>query len=240
MRNIIRIIRVLIIRILSVIFSSKANLAKGKILILAPHPDDEVFGCSGLIQQQFSADKEVYIIFMTRGEFSHNGCCDIDKEILKSERAKLTYNALSLLGVKQNNVYKLSYPDGSLFYSLEETRKLKNLIELINPDAIFVPHSGEGWNDHIETQNIAKELIKDKNIELYAYCIWFWYYNVWSIDWKNAFILQMTSGQKKLKNKAIDIYIDAKAPCGKPYSGVLPKVFVWANRWSKELYFKIK
>lgn len=240
MKNIIRIIRILIIRILSARFSSKANLAKGKILILAPHPDDEVFGCSGLIQQQITLGREVYIIFMSRGESSHSNCCNIDKEFLKSERAKLTDNALSLLGVKQHNIFRLSYPDGSISYSSEETKKLKNLIDQINPDTIFVPHSGEGWNDHIETQNIAMELIKDTNIELYAYCVWFWYYNVWKIDWKNAFTLKMTSEQKKLKDKAINIYIDAKASCGKPYSGVLPKVFVWANRWNKELYFKIK
>lgn len=240
MKDIIRIIRVIIIRAISILCKSLPSNKINKLLILAPHPDDEVFGCSGLIQQQIISGREVYIIFMTRGEASHGNCCDIDKEVLKSERAKLTDNALSLLGVKQYNIFRLSYPDGSLIYCSEESKKLKSLINQINPDAIFVPHSGEGWNDHIETQNIAMELIKDKNIELYAYCVWFWYYNVWKIDWKNAFTLKMTSEQKKLKNKAIDIYIEANAPCGKPYSGVLPKVFVWANRWSKELYFKIK
>lgn len=239
MKNISRIIRVLIIRFLSVIFSSKVNLEKGKILILAPHPDDEVFGCSGLVQQQIASGREIYIIFMTRGEASHSNCCNIDRELLKRERAKLTDKALSLLGVKQYNISRLSYTDGSLSYSSEETKKLKKSIDQINPDAIFVPHSGEGWNDHIETQNIARELIKDKNIELYAYCVWFWYYNVWDIDWINAFTLSMSKKQLELKNQAIDTYIYAKAACGKPYSGVLPKVFVWANRWNKELYFKL-
>lgn len=234
----IRYLRVILIRLL---LSFKCSIkTKNKILILAPHPDDEVFGCSGLIQQQLTEGKDVYIIFMTRGESSHKGCCNIEQNELISERAKLTDKALKLLNVSKDNIYRLSYKDGSLCYKLAETEKLKDLVNSLKPDAIFVPHSGEGWNDHIETQNIAMELIKDKNIELYAYCVWFWYYNVWSVDWKNAFILQMTSEQKNLKNKAIDIYIDANAPCGKPYSGVLPKVFVWANRWSKELYFKIK
>lgn len=240
MKDIIRIIRVIIIRAISILCKPQSCNKINKLLILAPHPDDEVFGCSGLIQQQIISGREVYIIFMTRGETSHSNCCNIDKEVLKSERAKLTDNALSLLGVKQHNIFRLSYPDGSLSYCSEESRKLKSLINQINPDAIFVPHSGEGWNDHIETQNIAMELIKDKNIELYAYCVWFWYYNVWNIDWKNAFTISMSKKQLKQKNQAIDTYIYAKAPCGKPYSGVLPKVFVWANRWNKELYFKIK
>lgn len=237
-KDFVRLIRVLLLRLF---FSKNRNLINkiNRILILAPHPDDEVFGCSGLIQQQISAGKEVYIIFMTRGESSHKGCCNIEQNELISERAKLTDKALKLLNVSKDNIYRLSYPDGSLCYESVETEKLKDLISTIRPDAIFVPHSGEGWNDHIETQNIAKKLINDKNIELYAYCVWFWYYNVWDIDWKNAFIFSMSKKQLKLKNHAIDTYIYAKAPCGKPYSGVLPKVFVWANRWNKELYFKL-
>lgn len=239
-RDIIRIIRILLIRFVSCIRGAEFKFTANKILILAPHPDDEVFGCSGLIQQQIFVGKEVFIIFMTRGELSHKDCCNIEQSELMSERAKLTDKALNLLNVNKNNIYRLSYPDGFLSYNSEETQKLKNLIELINPDAIFVPHSGEGWNDHIEAQNIANNLEKNNNVVLYEYCVWFWYYNVWNIDWKKSFILPMSQKQLKRKNQAIDTYIYAKAPCGKPYSGVLPKVFVWANRWKNELYFKIK
>lgn len=239
-KDIIRIIRILLIRFISCVKASEYKFTAKKNLILAPHPDDEVFGCAGFIQQQIFAGKEVYIIFMTQGESSHKDCCKVEQNELLSERAKLTDKVLTILNVNKDNIFRLSYPDGSLCYSSKETQKLKNLIEHINPDAIFVPHSREGWNDHIETHNIASKLIKDKNIELYAYCVWFWYYNVWNIDWKNAFTLLMSKKQLKLKSQAIDTYIYPKAPCGKPYSGVLPKVFVWANRWKKELYFKLK
>lgn len=239
-KDIVRIIRILLIRFVSCVRASENKLTTNKILILAPHPDDEVFGCSGLIKQQIFVGKKIYIIFMTKGESSHKGCCNIEQNELISKRAKLTDNALKLLNVSKDNIYRLSYPDGALCYESAETEKLKDLIISIKPDAIFVPHSGEGWNDHIKTQNIAGELIKDKNIELYAYCVWFWYYNVWNIDWKKAFVIKMNKEQHKLKNQAIDEYIKPLAACGKPYSGVLPKVFVWANRWKKELYFKIK
>lgn len=237
-KDYIRIIRIYIIRLL--LTKSFSDYKNKKYVIFAPHPDDEVFGCSGLIQKLISEGKEVYIIFMTKGESSHNGCCNIDKIVLQNERAKLTYKALNLLGVHKENIFRLSYPDGSVNYNSDETNKLKELISAIKPGAIFVPHDGEGWNDHIETTNIARKLIKDTGIKLYSYCVWFWYYNVWNIDWKNAFVLSMTDNQHKQKNQAIDTYIYAKAPCGKPYSGVLPKVFVWANKWNKELFFEIK
>lgn len=237
-KDIIRVLRVVCLRTIYIFISKDYCLSVGRVMILAPHPDDEVFGCSGLIQKLIFEGKEVYIIFMTKGESSHNGCCNIDKTVLQNERTYLTYKALNILGVNKENIFRLSYPDGYVNYNSKETLKLKNLINNIKPDAIFVPHNGEGWNDHLETANIARKLISGTDIKLYSYCVWFWYYNVWKIDWKNAFLLTMTDSQHKLKNMAIDTYIYAKAQCGKPYSGVLPKVFVCANRWKKELYFK--
>ena len=50
----------------------------------------------------------------------------------------------------------------------------------------------------------------------------------------------MTPSEHELKMKAMDAYIRPLAPCGNPWSGVLPKVFVDANRWNKELYFKAR
>jgi hypothetical protein len=67
-----------------------------------------------------------------------------------------------------------------------------------------------------------------------------WYYNVWrGLDWKNAFRLNMNDDEHERKLKAMDAYVKPLAPCGKPWSGVLPKLFVEANRWNKELYFKV-
>lgn len=238
-KDFVRIMRVVILRII-LFFCKENNQYYNKIFILAPHPDDEVFGCSGLMQKQISFGGEVFIIFMTRGESSHNGCCNIDKGVLQNEREKLTHKALSILGVQKGNIFRLSYPDGNVNYNSEETIKLKDLINNIKPDAIFLPHSGEGWNDHSETQNIVRRIIGNSNISLYTYCVWFWYYNVWNIDWKNAFVVKMNEERHKLKNQAIDEYITPLAACGRPYSGVLPKVFVWANRWNKELFFRIK
>ena len=67
------------------------------------------------------------------------------------------------------------------------------------------------------------------------------YYNVWrDLDWKNAAQLCMTPAEHRIKLDAMDAYIRPLAPCGKPWSGVLPKVFVKANKWNRELYFSLK
>ena len=41
-----------------------------RVLILAPHPDDEVIGCAGVIQQALKAGARVKVVYLTNGD--HN------------------------------------------------------------------------------------------------------------------------------------------------------------------------
>ena len=41
-----------------------------RILILAPHPDDETIGCAGIIQEAVSKGAEMKVVYLTNGD--HN------------------------------------------------------------------------------------------------------------------------------------------------------------------------
>lgn len=211
-----------------------------KAIIVAPHPDDEALGCSGFIQRMIENGKQVHIVILSGGGKSHQGCCHIDESTLIDSRRNLSRKAAEIIGLPLNQLHFLDYPDGRISYNNPETQRLQTLIEEISPDVIFIPHKGEGWNDHIEAGKIIREFIRTKTtpIQLYEYCVWFWYYNVWNIDWKNAFVLKMNQREHQMKLKAIDAYVKPFAPCGKPWSGVLPRIFVKANQWNCELYIK--
>ena len=239
MKNFIRQVRVFLILVL---FRNFVELSIfDKVLIVAPHPDDEVLGCSGLIQRLLNEGKQVDVVILSGGGKSHAGCCEIDESTLIESRRNLSRKAAKILGLPLENLHFLDYPDGSIVFDCSETDRLKKLIETLQPKVIFVPHKGEGWSDHLEAGRIVQKLVGEMaDVLLYEYCVWFWYYNVWNIDRKNAFVITMTEEELSRKNEAIDAYIQPKAPCGNPWSGVLPPVFVWANRWRKELYFRIK
>lgn len=165
----------------------------------------------------------------------------MNENILIENRRQLSRNAADVLGLSLDNLHFLNYPDGNISFESPETDKLKRLIDALQPDSIFVPHRGEGWSDHIEAGNIIRQLIATKpDIRLYEYCVWFWYYNTWNIDWKNAELLKMTEGEHKKKLEAMDTYITPLAPCGKPWSGVLPEIFLKANKAKSELFFKVR
>ena len=43
------------------------HVVKGDLLVLAPHPDDEVIGCGGLIAAHRALGSAVYVVVMTDG-----------------------------------------------------------------------------------------------------------------------------------------------------------------------------
>lgn len=143
--------------------------------------------------------------------------------------------------IPDENIHELNYPDGGISGENPQTDELKRLIGRLNPQTVFVPHWGEGWPDHIRTAEIVKSIVPAADTAIYEYCVWMWYYNVWrGLDWKNAAVLKMTKAEHERKLRAMDAYIQPLAPCGNPWSGVLPPIFIRANQWNKELYFKVR
>lgn len=239
MKNLIRKIHLCFLH-LGCLLSKPIDNFNGNLLIIAPHPDDEVIGCGGMIARLVAEGRAPHVIIMTGGEGSHHGCCNVLKSDIIKARRGLTRNALEILGVPEKNIHELDFPDGGISEGCDQMVILSELIERLNPDTVFVPHWGEGWSDHVKTAEIVEKLVPEATA-VWEYCVWMWYYNVFrGLDWKNAAVLQMTSQEHSLKLRAMDAYISPLAPCGHPWSGVLPPLFVKANQWNKELYFRVR
>ena len=98
-KDLIRTIRVQTIHLKARCYSalSTSNLS----VVVAPHPDDEVFGCCGLMQRLIAQGKQVELIIMTGGGKSHAGCCNIDECELIRQRRQLTIRAAKESGLSQ-------------------------------------------------------------------------------------------------------------------------------------------
>jgi len=220
-------------------------------LIIAPHPDDEVFGCGGMLAGPSSDGKKTDVLFITEGEASHQGCCMVPSSQVGAQRRSLAASANEILGVPQERLEFLEGKDGRLpnkgqdgFNRLAE--KIAACLKKAAPDVVFCPHPFEGWSDHVAAEELTRTAIAMLSVNarprLYHYCVWFWYSmslrRALLIDWRQARLLDI-SAQLPLKQQAMRIYLDALAPCGNPWIGKLPKEFLRAFDWDKELFFEV-
>ncbi len=210
----------------------------GPVVILVPHPDDEVFGCGGLLARMVTENNIPHLIVLTGGGASHASCCDTSKEDIIKARRLLTREAAGEIGLPEEYIHELDFKDGQVTGDFgNEYERLKSLLKELNPKTILIPHHGEGWPDHLAAGQIGLGLAPE-DIDIYEYCVWMWYYHQSRLDWNNAFVLRMTPEEHRRKLAAIKAYYKPTAPCGKPWVGVLPPLFVKANSTACELYFK--
>lgn len=145
-------------------------------MVLAPHPDDEVFGCAGLIARMPRDGKEVHVAVMSGGGGSHRNCCNVSDDVLITNRRKLTVNACRILGLDSDRILFLDFKDGAIGEDdTENMDRLKEFVRQVNPDNVFVPHNGEGWADHLATRRIGLALAPE-HAQVWEYCVWMWYY----------------------------------------------------------------
>src|ERR1700722_6232549 len=66
-----------------------------KVLVVAPHPDDETLGCGGLISLLAQKDRVFYIVFVTDGSASHRNSSAWPAGRLATQREREASNALA-------------------------------------------------------------------------------------------------------------------------------------------------
>ena len=97
MKDFLRTLRIVILHLL---YRCRPSLPlTDDTVIIAPHPDDEVIGCAGLIQALVERGTPPHVIILTGGEGSHRGCCDISAEELITGRHNLTIKAAETMGL---------------------------------------------------------------------------------------------------------------------------------------------
>lgn len=248
-RQIWQILRRGILKSIAGIAGQEFRISSGNVLIVAPHPDDEVLGCGGLIAELTAKGKKVNVLFLTNGSASHKDCCTASEDEIGSQRRHLALKANGILGIPKENLTFLDGVDGKLPRKgqsgfKEMAHKLGGIIKDKAPNTIFCPHPLEGWSDHVAASELTiaamEQVAPEKNPQLYYYCVWFWYSlplkKALGIDWKNARVLDIKD-QFSIKQKAISLYTSSFAPCGQPWAGKLPKEFLRAFDWQKELFF---
>lgn len=125
-----------------------------KILVFAPHPDDEIIGCGGTIAKLSQANHDIEVVYVTSGE---SGSLQYSPMELQRVREDEAVQGAEVLGIGQTHF--LHYPDGGVVYSEETVTQVTGLLRELQPDVVFLPHERDAHVDHRVTYQIAKEAI---------------------------------------------------------------------------------
>lgn len=128
-----------------------------KILIVAPHPDDETLGCGGTILKCRSEGRQVYWLICTAFYRSGKTPASIAKRQKEIERVDSFYGFTGR--------FELGYDAASITYndmsSLVE--KISAIVRDIEPDAVFLPNRSDVHTDHQIIFNAAFSCTKNFN-----------------------------------------------------------------------------
>lgn len=92
-----------------------------RLLIVVPHPDDDILSTAGVIQQALDKGLPVKVVFFTNGDYNETSFALYRKEItldqtealrLGETRREEALNAQGILGITPEQVIFLGYPDG--------------------------------------------------------------------------------------------------------------------------------
>ncbi|MGD6961133.1 PIG-L deacetylase family protein [Fictibacillus phosphorivorans] len=137
-----------------------------KILVLAPHVDDETIGLGGTILNAVSNGTEVHCIYITDGSKSVSG---LSKEGLMAARKQEADKVQQILGI--HTIEYFDQPDGQVTVNQQVVKKLANYIEKFDPDIIFTTTFIDCHPDHVATARILANSLEEINFngEIWSY-----------------------------------------------------------------------
>jgi LmbE family N-acetylglucosaminyl deacetylase len=169
--------------------SQGGNFNNTRILVIAPHPDDEILCCSTTLQKKMKQGAKVSVIYVTSGDAKSRE--NISNSISYGfDRERESIRATEAIKISRENLYFLNFPDQyltdlnndkivkSIFtgktssglssyfpnspYSLKVLKNnLWKLISTINPTEIYLSSPKDNHLDHARLGEILPEILQE-------------------------------------------------------------------------------
>lgn len=115
---------------------------QGPVLVIAPHPDDEVLGVGGTLARLADAGVETHVAIVTTGRSPR-----FDPALVATVRAEAA-RAHAALGVTETHYLDCPAAELAEFAHTELNAAVSDAIRRIGPRTLFLPHPGDIHMDH--------------------------------------------------------------------------------------------
>lgn len=128
-----------------------------RVLVLAPHPDDEVYGCGGTLHLMAQAGADITVVVASDGAL---GGPDAERgsEALIAAREAESRAAAAVLGCAPPSFWRL--PDRSLRYGESLIARIRETVQHTGAEWVFVPALSELHPDHQALALAAAEALR--------------------------------------------------------------------------------
>jgi LmbE family N-acetylglucosaminyl deacetylase len=112
------------------------------VLIVAPHPDDEVLGCGGVIARHVARGDDVYVAVVSKG------AADLFPPELVEQVRREAAVANKVLGTKRMVFLDFPAPRLDSVSTSTLADALKEVLVQTQPATVYLPHHGDIHSDH--------------------------------------------------------------------------------------------
>ena len=150
------------------------EMASATTLVVAPHPDDETFGCGATIARMRSRGADVHVLFLTGGGQSPKPAGMSTTDLIELRRSEAV-DALGNLGVDASSIVHLDFEDGFVSQRSDDVADaVSDVLRSTKPDQVLVTSLIDRHPDHAAAARAARTVVPRAGLgtKLYEFPIW--------------------------------------------------------------------
>lgn len=187
-----------------------------RLVVVAPHPDDEILGSTALLTTLLGEEQRLLMIAVTDGEASHPDSVDCPPDALRQQRPLESRRALDRLGLRSERIvwHRLGLPDSAAASGVDQLEA--HLRETLQPtDTVLTTWRHDGHCDHETVGHACAKVTREKGLALIEVPIWAWH---WAdpeddrLPWPRARKVPLNDEQLQRKRSAIAAHITQLTP----------------------------
>lgn len=142
-----------------------------RLVVLAPHPDDETLGCGLLLAAAARAGVRLAVVALTDGQASHPASRRWPPALLGRLRRGELRRALARLGAAGAAVRPMGWRDGRLDAD-GSARRLRGVLRALRAGVVLAASPADHHPDHRAAWRLAAAAVAGTRLALVGYAVW--------------------------------------------------------------------
>lgn len=212
-----------------------------RLVVVAPHPDDEVLACGGLLASHAARGGAGLVVAVTDGEASHAGSTTwTPAELARTRRAESSAG-LQTLGLRRGDIARFGLPDGRVERHL--SKLVSGLHLILQPtDVVVSTWRLDGHPDHEATGRAVATVCARTGCRFMEAPVWMWH---WAepgdprLPWHRLMAFDLDDAAVAAKRQALTAHASQLAPRDgvEPWPVLGPAILERAARRSEFFFF---